>query len=75
MNITYDPNVDILTIVLDDAEIDESDGDTEGIIMDYDFAGKLVGIEILDASKRVDNPYMMPSVSPSLSSISASSRT
>lgn len=59
MNITYDPSVDILRIILDDSEIDESDEDVEGIIMDYNPAGKLVGIEILDASKRVDNPYVM----------------
>jgi uncharacterized protein YuzE len=27
--------------------------------MDYNPAGKLVGIEILDASQRVDDPYVM----------------
>ncbi|PZV18524.1 MAG: hypothetical protein DCF21_08170 [Leptolyngbya sp.] len=59
MNITYDPSVDILRIILDDSEIDESDEEVEGIIMDYSPAGKLIGIEILDASKRVDNPYVM----------------
>lgn len=59
MKITYDPSVDILRIILDDAEIDESDEEVEGIIMDYNLAGKLVGIEILDASQRVDNPYVM----------------
>lgn len=59
MNITYDPSVDILRIILDDSEIDESDEEVEGIIMDYNLAGKLIGIEILDASKRVDNPYTM----------------
>ncbi len=59
MNITYDPSVDVLRIILDDSEIDESDEEIEGIIMDYNPAGQLVGIEILDASKRVDNPYVM----------------
>ncbi len=59
MNITYDPNVDILRIILDEGAIEESDEDVEGIIMDYNSDGKLVGIEILDASKRVDNPYVM----------------
>jgi uncharacterized protein YuzE len=59
MNITYDPSVDILRIILEDSEIDESDEDIEGIIMDYNVNGKLVGIEILDASQRVDNPYVM----------------
>ncbi len=34
------------------AAIEESDKDVEGIIMDYNADGKLVGTEILDASKR-----------------------
>lgn len=59
MKITYAPTVDVLRIILDDLEIDESDEEVEGIIMDYNPAGKLVGIEILDASQRVDNPYVM----------------
>ena len=59
MNITYDPSVDILRIILEESDIDESDEEIEGIIMDYNASGKLVGIEILDASQRVDNPYVM----------------
>lgn len=59
MKITYDPTVDILRIILDDSEIDESDEATEGIIMDYSADKRLLGIEILDASQRVDNPYVM----------------
>lgn len=59
MKITYDPTVDILRIILDDSEIDESDEENEGIIMDYSADKSLVGIEILDASQRVDNPYVM----------------
>lgn len=59
MKITYDPGVDVLRIILDDNQVDESDEEMEGIIMDYSQDGKLVGIEILDASKRVDNPYVM----------------
>ena len=51
MKITYDPKIDILRIILDDSLIEESDEEREGIIMDYDIQGKLVGIEILDASK------------------------
>jgi uncharacterized protein YuzE len=29
---------------------------TPGIILDYDQNGKIVGIEILNASKRIENP-------------------
>jgi uncharacterized protein YuzE len=36
--------------------IEESDEDKPGVILDYDKDGAIVGIEVLDASKRVENP-------------------
>jgi uncharacterized protein YuzE len=51
MKIRYDPKVDALYIRLRDGEIDESDEVSEGVVMDYDNAGLLMGIEILDASR------------------------
>lgn len=56
MKVTYDAEVDILRIILNDTPIEESDEDKPGVILDYDEAGNVVGIEILDASKRVLNP-------------------
>jgi len=56
VKITYDPEVDILRIVLNSAAIEESDEEKPGIILDYDKNGNMVGLEILDASKRVENP-------------------
>ena len=56
MKVTYDPEVDVLRILLNSAAIEESDEDKPGIIMDYDIDGNVVGIEILDASKRMENP-------------------
>ena len=56
MKITYDPEVDILRIILVQGPIEESDEDRPGIILDYDKNGNIVGIEILDASERVENP-------------------
>ena len=56
MKVTYDPEVDILRIVLSKAQIEESDEDKPGIILDYDDKGNVVGIEVLDASHRIENP-------------------
>ena len=53
MNATYDPRTDTLTLELKPGPVTESDEDKPGIILDYDAAGDLVGIEILDASHRV----------------------
>jgi YD repeat-containing protein len=56
LKVTYDPDVDVLYILLRDAPIEESDEGKPGVILDYDKAGNIVGIEILDASKRTENP-------------------
>ena len=56
MKITYDPEVDVLRIHFSDAPVDESDEDKPGTILDYDSNGNIVGIEILDASKRMSDP-------------------
>jgi uncharacterized protein YuzE len=56
MKITYDPQVDVLRIIFSSAAIEESDEDKPGVILDYDKDGNIVGVEILDASKRVENP-------------------
>jgi len=52
IKINYDQDVDILRILLTDAVIEESDEIETGVIFDYDNQGNVVGIEILDASKR-----------------------
>ena len=57
MKVTYDPDVDVLYILLRDTPIEESDEDKPGVILDYDREGNIVGIEILDASKRTENPH------------------
>lgn len=56
MTVKYDEEVDVLTIELSDAPVEESDEDKPGVILDYDKNGNIVGIEILNASKRVQNP-------------------
>jgi uncharacterized protein YuzE len=56
MKVTYDPEVDIINIILKEAAIDESDESRPGIILDYDNKGNVVSIEILNASMRTENP-------------------
>ncbi|MBN1308296.1 MAG: DUF2283 domain-containing protein [Chitinispirillaceae bacterium] len=56
MKVIYDPEVDVINIILKKASIAESDESRPGIILDYDKKGNVVSIEILDASKRTENP-------------------
>ena len=56
MKIVYDQEVDVLRILFSKAAIEESDEDKPGIILDYDRDGNIVGLEVLDASKRIENP-------------------
>ena len=56
MKVSYDAEVDVLRILLTDTPIEESDEDKPGVILDYDRDGNLVGIESLDASKRMEIP-------------------
>jgi len=56
MKVTYDPEVDVLRILFRDAPIEESDEDKPGIILDYDRDGNVVGLEVLNASQRIENP-------------------
>ena len=56
MKVKYDKEVDVLYIVFSENKINESDEEKPGIILDYDKKGMIVGIEILDASKKMKNP-------------------
>ncbi len=52
MKISYDPEVDALSIIFRETTVTTKEL-AEGIAGDYDSEGQLVGIEILDAVKRL----------------------
>jgi YD repeat-containing protein len=56
MRVMYDAKTDILTIILSETPITESDEDKPGVILDYDASGNVVSMEVLDASIRVLQP-------------------
>ena len=54
MKVTYDAETDTLTVLLRDAPARTSEEERSGVILDYDNENRLIAIEILDASTRVD---------------------
>ena len=56
MKVVYDQEVDVLRIVFSTATVDESDEEKTGVVLDYDSEGNIVGLEVLGASKRIENP-------------------
>ena len=56
MRVKVDRSADAVTLILTDAAILDSAEVADGIVLDYDAEGRIVGVEILDASKRTGNP-------------------
>ena len=46
-------------IRLAEGTVTDSDEVREGVVLDYDAGGKVLGIELLNVSKRADNPREM----------------
>ena len=59
MKVKYDKEVDVLYIKLNDTPVTESDEEKKGVIIDYDADGKIVSIEILNASKNLSHPSIV----------------
>ncbi|HEV2851870.1 MAG TPA: DUF2283 domain-containing protein [Thermoanaerobaculia bacterium] len=59
MRVIYDAGTDTLSIILSDQKVAESDEEKPGVILDFDAGGNVVSMEILDASRRVDQPTQM----------------
>jgi len=55
MNGKYDAEVDVLRINWSNAPIEESDSISPGVILDYDLEGNVIGIEILNVSKKIEH--------------------
>ncbi|MBE9242374.1 DUF2283 domain-containing protein [Synechocystis salina] len=56
MKLTVNKDDDALYLRLDDSKIVESEEIKDGIILDYNEAGQVVGIEILYLSQKTSNP-------------------
>jgi uncharacterized protein YuzE len=56
MKITYDPEVDVIRIIFSNAPIEESDEEKPNVVLDFDKDSNVVSMEILDASRRMENP-------------------
>jgi uncharacterized protein YuzE len=56
MKVKYDKEQDILYVSFSDETVFESDEEKKGIILDYSATGQIIGIEVLNASKQVENP-------------------
>jgi len=61
MKITYDREVDALYIRFRETKV-TTEHLAEGIAADYDADGRLAGIEILDAVKRLGDPQVFKQV-------------
>ena len=59
MKIQYDPVADVLSVLLSEGPVEESDQNKPGLILDYEKKGNVVGVGILDASKRMGNPRLV----------------
>ena len=53
MKTTYDPAADALYVRFADARVIESEEVADGVVLDFDAEGRIVAIELLDASKHV----------------------
>jgi uncharacterized protein YuzE len=54
MRLSYDPKTDSLYIHLTERSSSDSDEVSEGVVLDFDEAGGLVGIDVQHASEHAD---------------------
>jgi uncharacterized protein YuzE len=56
MKVIYDPDKDILQITFIEMTVEETAQISPGLVLDYDGDGNAIGLEIVNASTKVDNP-------------------
>lgn len=59
MRMRVDHGADAVYLNLTDRPIKDSAEVADGIVVDYDAEDRIVGVEILDASKRTDDPDVL----------------
>ena len=59
MHLRVDHGADAVYLNLTDRPIKDSEEVADGIVVDYDAEGRIVGVEILDASKRTGDPDVL----------------
>ena len=67
MRVRVDSQSDAIYIDLSQGNIESSEEVSDGIILDYDVQGRLVGIEILDASKKTQDKDTLRTLSMEMS--------
>lgn len=56
MKVIYDKETDTLSIIFRPGKVAESDEPRPGLILDFDKSGRLVSLEVLDASEQIKAP-------------------
>lgn len=56
MKVIFDPETDTMSLIFREDSVAESDEIKEGIMVDYNKDGKIVSMEILDASDHISEP-------------------
>jgi uncharacterized protein YuzE len=56
LKIIYDRQGDVLRILLTNAPIERTDARCPGVLLDFDQDGELVGMEVQQASRRMQSP-------------------
>ena len=70
MRVRVDQQADAIYLDLTGEKIESSEEVDDGIILDYDKAGHMVGIEILDASKKTGGVNALRQVSLDIARVS-----